>query len=177
MNMISAVKGLTNGQAAKPAMWRGYVERVDKALEQEYSDKQSSYPVKSKVTYNGSRYICISAVTSAEPFDGGKWVRIDSDRYIVFVDAADTDPQNTPNPSAIYLLTVQDAEGSLGCTRLESTDDVPAEVKAVHSWTGKCPSPVNMPDAELFLAMLSDTWESASAKDYEAQRVGGSGRW
>ena len=34
-----------------------------------------------------------------------------------------------------------------------------------------------MPDDELFAAILSDTWESGSAADYETQRVGGGGRW
>lgn len=177
MNIYIAIRGLRNGQAIRPTTWRGYIERIDKNTTDPVYSADSSYSVGDKVKYNGSRYICKIAASS-ESFDSTKWGRIDNDRYIVFIDREDGTP--TDNPSAIYLLTASGEDGAFTCERLGSASDIPAEVKSVHTaWASKtkCPNPVDMPDEELFSVLVSDSWESGNASDYEAQRVGGSGRW
>lgn len=170
MNISSAIDSMRNdGEAARPSSWRGYVERIDK-MAPAYSEL-STYTAASKVkvTYNGYTYMC-TADTVAGPFDQNKWTRVDNDRYIVFVDAEDTG-NVTPNPSAIYLGSVTDTDNNLAWGRLGTSDDIPAEVRAVHlTWSGKCPSPVDMPDAQLFAALISDSWDTGSASDYEMQR-------
>lgn len=165
---------LRNGQAVKPSSWRGYVERIDKALEAEY-DSSRTYSVNSIVSRGGLRYICITGVSSPEAFDINKWARIENDRYIVFVDA--DDEAKSANPSAIYLGTVLGVDAPVSYTRLAGGANVPNEVKSVHSSWVSCPTPVDMPDDELFTALVSDSWESGQASDYETQRVGGGGRW
>lgn len=175
MNIYSAIRGLTSGQATKPSSWRGYVERIDANVTDPLYSASSSYRRGDKVTYNEARYLCVTNIDTPEAFDFGKWLRIDNDRYIVFVDADDA--SKSANPSAIYLGTVSGDGSTITYTRLDGNTDVPEEVKAVHpSWL-VCPSPVDMPDAELFTALVSDSWESGQASDYEIQRVGGGGRW
>lgn len=182
MNIYSAIRGLTTGQAIKPASWRGYVERIDKTPTDPQYSSQSSYTTGNVVIYRGARYICVTPVDSPEEFDFDKWTRIDNDRYIVFVDASEAD--QTDNPSAIYLLTVTGPEGDTECSRIQSTSSesvtIPDELVAVHgTWSGKnVPVPVDMPDAEMFSALISDSWETGRSADYETQRVGGGGgRW
>lgn len=185
MVIRSAIQGLANGDAVKPSTWRGYIERIDKTPSDSVYSAQNTYGVGAKVIYNGYRYMCTSTVDTPEAFDFSKWTRISNDRFIVFVDAEDDfDSGNlTPNPAAVYLVEVQDAEGAVKYTRLASTGAVsiaiPAELVAVHeNWAGRnIPIPVDMPDGELFSAMMSDTWEAAHAKDYEEQRSATGRRW
>lgn len=176
MNIYSAIRNLRNGQAAKPSNWRGYVERIDKPIgETEYDATSGTYSVGAKVKYNNRRYVCVTAVGTPEAFDSAKWLSIGQDYNIVFVDSADIAP--TANPSAIYTATIGTSNESVTWDRLESGDTIPAEVVAIHTGWSTAPDPVDMPDVELFKAILSDAWESGSATDYETQRVGGGGRW
>lgn len=176
MNIYSAIRNLRDGQAVKPSNWRGYVERIDKPIaESEYDATSGTYSVGDKVKYNNRRYVCITAVGAAEAFDSAKWLAIGQDYNIVFVDADDTG--TTANPSAIYTAAIGTSNESVTWDRLESGDTIPAEVTAKHSSWTSIPTPVDMPDIELFKALLSDAWESGSAADYETQRTGGGGRW
>lgn len=164
MNIYSAIKGLRNGQAVKPSNWRGYVKRDDVAASTYTAynpDKSTAYAANTSVLYNGNRYINPAAVDpdsgtgKVGPFDSSKWTRVEFDYDITFVDA---DPEDeTPNPSAVYRGTV-----TLSGVTFERTGPT---------------SPVDMPDEELFTAILADSWESGSAVDYETQRAGGGGRW
>lgn len=164
MNIVSAIKGLRNGQAVKPSNWRGYVKREDVAAST-YSaynpDKTDAYAAGTSVLYNGNRYINPATVSPDSetgkigPFDSSKWTRVEFDYDLTFVDADSED--ETPNPSAVYRGSVSLAGVTFARTGPES--------------------PVDMPDAELFTALLSDTWESGTAADYETQRAGGGGRW
>lgn len=176
MNIYSAIRNLRDGQAVKPSNWRGYVERIDKPIgETEYDATSGTYSVDDKVKYNNRRYVCITAVETPEAFDSAKWLAIGRDYNIVFVDSEDTAP--TANPSAVYTATIGSSNESVTWDRLESGDMIPAEVVAVHAGWSTAPAPVDMPDVELFKALLSDAWESGVAADYETQRAGGSGRW
>ena len=164
MNIVSAIKGLRNGQAVKPSNWRGYVKREDVAAST-YSaynpDKTDAYAQGASVLYNGSRYICPAAVSpdsgtgKVGPFDSSKWTRVEFDYDITFVDADSED--GTSNPSAVYRGTV-----TLSGVTFERTGPG---------------TPTDMPDRDLFTAILADNWESGRAADYEKQRAGGSGRW
>lgn len=178
MNIYSAVRSLRNGQAIRPAGWLGYAERIDKAPDAAYVDT-AEYAVGSHVTRNGTRYACVAA-TGPGPFDPDKWTRVENDRYVVFVDRKDDteeDPDDTDNPSAVYLATVGTSSESVTWERKSGA--IPDEIKAVHpSWAGRTiPTPVDMPDDKLFAALVGDTWESGSASDFEIQRSGGGGRW
>lgn len=177
MNIYSAIRNLRDGQAVKPSNWRGYVERIDKPIaESEYDATSSTYSVGDKVKYNSRRYVCITAVGAAEAFDSAKWLAISQNYNIVFVDSDDASP--TPNPSAIYTASIGLSNDDVIWERLGSGDAIPPEVAAKHPTWGTFPTtPVDMPDIELFKALLSDAWESGSAADYETQRTGGGGRW
>ena len=164
MNIINAIKGMTDGQAVKPSNWRGYVKRTDmpSSTYTEYDpDRTTSYPAGTSVLFNSNRYINEAAVNPASdtgkvgPFDSSKWTRVSFDYLITFIDADDSQP--TPNPSAVYRASV-----TLAGVTFERTS--PA-------------SPVDMPDSELFTAILAETWETASVADYEQQRAGGDHRW
>lgn len=176
MTITSAIRSLRDGQAVKPSNWRGYVERIDKPIaENEYDATSGTYSVGDKVKYNNRRYICLTAIGTPEAFNSSKWAPLNQDYNIVFVDSEDTAP--TANPSAIYTAEIGLSNDDITWDRLGSTDTIPAEVAAKHtSWTS-VPTPVDMPDVELFKAILSDAWESGSAADYETQRTGGGGRW
>lgn len=163
MNIASAIRSLRSGQAVKPSTWRGYVKREDAAASTypAYNpDKTDKYSAGASVLYNGSRYICPddvnpdSGTSKIGSFDSSKWTRVEFDHDITFIDATDGD--STPNPACVYHGEVSLA----GVTYTRSTE-----------------TPIDMPDAVLFSAFLSDTWESGSAADYEKQRVGGGGRW
>lgn len=164
MNMYSAIRSLRDGQAVKLSTWRGYVKREDvsaAAYAAYDAGKTDAYAAGTSVLYAGSRYICPADV-APDPetgvigsFDSSRWVRVEFDYDITFVDA-DSDDE-TPNPSAVYRGTV-----TLSGVTFERTG--PA-------------SPTDMPDGELFTAIISDNWESGSTVDYETQRAGGSGRW
>ena len=162
MNIASAIRSLRNGQAVKPSTWKGYVKREDVAASTypAYNpDKTDKYSAGASVLYNGLRYICPADVNPDEgtgkvgPFASSKWTRVEFDHDIIFIDASDDD--GTSNPACTYRGTVTLA----GVTYERTT------------------TTTDMPDAELFSAFLSDTWESGSAADYEKQRVGGAGRW
>lgn len=163
MNIASAIRSLRDGQAIKPSTWRGYVKREDVAAST-YSaynpDKTDKYSVGASVLYNGSRYICPddvnpdSGTSKVGPFDPTKWTRVEFDHDIIFIDATDDDA--TPNPACTYRGTVS----LTGVTYTRSTE-----------------TPIDMPDAGLFSAFLSDTWEIGDTLDYETQRSGGGGRW
>ena len=163
MNIASAIRSLRDGQAVKPSTWRGYVKREDVAAST-YSaynpDKTDKYSAGDSVLYNGSRYICPDDVnpdpetSKIGSFDSSKWTRVEFDHDITFIDATDDDA--TPNPACTYR-----GEVSLtGVTYTRSTE-----------------TPIDMPDAGLFSAFLSDTWEIGNTADYEKQRSGGGGRW
>ena len=163
MNIASAIRSLRNGQAIKPSTWRGYVKREDVAASTypAYNpDKTDKYSAGASVLYNGSRYICPDDVnpdpetSKIGSFDPSKWTRVEFDHDIAFIDATDDDA--TPNPACTYRGTVS----LTGVTYTRSTE-----------------TPIDMPDAGLFSAFLSDTWESGNTADYETQRSGGGGRW
>ena len=163
MNIASAIRSLRDGQAIKPSTWRGYVKRVDVAASTypAYNpDKTDRYSAGASVLYNGSRYICPADVnpdpgtSKIGEFDSSKWTRVEFDHDITFIDATDDDA--TPNPACTYRGTVS----LTGVTYTRSTE-----------------TPIDMPDAELFSAFLSDTWEIGNTADYETQRSGGGGRW
>ena len=163
MNIASAIRSLRNGQAIKPSTWRGYVKREDVAASTypAYNpDKTDKYSAGASVLYNGSRYICPDDVnpdpgtSKIGPFDSSKWTRVEFDHDIIFIDATDDDA--TPNPACTYRGTVS----LTGVTYTRSTE-----------------APIDMPDAGLFSAFLSDTWEIGNTADYETQRSGGGGRW
>lgn len=163
MNIASAIRSLRNGQAIKPSTWRGYVKREDVAASTypAYNpDKTDKYSAGASVLYNGSRYICPDDVNpdsgagKVGPFDPTKWTRVDFDHDLTFIDATDDDA--TPNPACTYRGTVS----LTGVTYTRSTE-----------------TPIDMPDAGLFSAFLSDTWEIGNTLDYETQRSGGGGRW
>ena len=165
MNIASAIRILRDGQAVKPSTWKGYVKREDVAASTypAYNpDKTDKYSAGDSVLYNGLRYICPADVNPAEatskvgPFDSSKWTRVEFDHDIIFIDASDDD--GTANPACTYH----------GEVKLSGV---------TYSISPSTPSPIGMPDADLFSAFLSDTWESGSAADYEKQRIGGSGRW
>ena len=163
MNIAYAIRSLRDGQAVKPSTWRGYVKREDVAASTypAYNpDKTDKYSAGASVLYNGSRYICPDDV-NPDPgtgkigsFDSSKWTRVDFDHDIIFIDATDDDA--TPNPACTYRGTVS----LTGVTYTRSTE-----------------TPIDMPDAGLFSAFLSDTWEIGNTADYETQRSGGGGRW
>ena len=163
MNIASAIRSLRSGQAIKPSTWRGYVKREDVAASTypAYNpDKTDKYSAGNSVLYNGSRYICPDDVnpdpetSKIGSFDPSKWTRVEFDHDITFIDATDDDA--TPNPACTYR-----GEVSLtGVTYTRSTE-----------------TPIDMPDAGLFSAFLSDTWEIGDTADYEKQRSGGGGRW
>lgn len=176
MNIYSAIRNLRGGQAVKPSSWRGYVERIDKPIaESEYDAAGGTYSIGDKVKYNNRRYVCVTAVGTPEAFDSAKWLAIGQDYNIIFVDADDTGAK--ANPSAVYTAEIGTSNESVTWGRLKSGDPIPAEVIAVHTSWSTAPSPVDMPDAELFKVLLSDAWESGNASDYETQRIGGGGRW
>lgn len=163
MNIASAIRSLRDGQAIKPSTWRGYVKREDVAASTypAYNpDKTDKYSAGASVLYNGSRYICPDDVnpdpgtSKIGPFDSSKWTRVEFDHDLTFIDATDGDA--TPNPACIYHGTVS----LTGVTYTRSTE-----------------TPIDMPDAGLFSAFLSDTWEIGNTLDYETQRSGGGGRW
>ena len=163
MNIASAIRSLRNGQAIKPSTWRGYVKREDVAASTypAYNpDKTDKYSAGASVLYNGSRYICPddvnpdSGTSKVGPFDPSKWTRVEFDHDLTFIDATDGDA--TPNPACTYRGTVS----LTGVTYTRSTE-----------------TPIDMPDAGLFSAFLSDTWEIGDTADYEKQRSGGGGRW
>ena len=163
MNIASAIRSLRNGQAIKPSTWRGYVKREDVAASTypAYNpDKTDKYSAGASVLYNGSRYICPDDVSpdpgtsKIGPFDSSKWTRVEFDHDLTFIDATDDDA--TPNPACTYRGTVSLS----GVTYTRSTE-----------------TPIDMPDAGLFSAFLSDTWEIGNTADYETQRSGGGGRW
>lgn len=163
MNIASAIRSLRNGQAVKPSTWRGYVKREDVAASTypAYNpDKTDKYSAGASVLYNGSRYICPDDVnpdpetSKIGSFDPSKWTRVDFDHDLTFIDATDDDA--TPNPACTYRGTVS----LTGVTYTRSTG-----------------TPIDMPDAGLFSAFLSDTWEIGNTADYETQRSGGGGRW
>ena len=163
MNIASAIRSLRNGQAIKPSTWRGYVKRED-VVASTYPaynpDKADKYSAGASVLYNGLRYICPNDVnpdpgtSKIGEFDSSKWTRVEFDHDITFIDATDDDA--TPNPACTYRGTVS----LTGVTYTRSTE-----------------TPVDMPDAGLFSAFLSDTWEIGNTADYETQRSGGGGRW
>ena len=163
MNIASAIRSLRDGQAIKPSTWRGYVKREDVAASTypAYNpDKTDKYSAGTSVLYNGSRYICPDDVnpdpetSKIGSFDPSKWTRVEFDHDITFIDATDGD--STPNPACTYRGTVS----LTGVTYTRSTE-----------------TPIDMPDAGLFSAFLSDTWEIGNTADYETQRSGGGGRW
>ena len=163
MNIASAIRSLRSGQAIKPSTWRGYIKREDAAASTypAYNpDKTDKYSAGNSVLYNGSRYICPDDVnpdpetSKIGSFDPSKWTRVDFDHDITFIDATDDDA--TPNPACTYRGTVS----LTGVTYTRSTE-----------------TPIDMPDAGLFSAFLSDTWEIGNTADYETQRSGGGGRW
>ena len=163
MNIASAIRSLRDGQAIKPSTWRGYVKREDVAASTypAYNpDKTDKYSAGASVLYNGSRYICPDDVnpdpetSKIGSFDSSKWPRVEFDHDITFIDATDGDA--TPNPACTYRGTVS----LTGVTYTRSTE-----------------TPIDMPDAGLFSAFLSDTWEIGNTADYETQRSGGGGRW
>ena len=163
MNIASAIRSLRSGQAIKPSTWRGYVKREDVAASTypAYNpDKTDKYSAGASVLYNGSRYICPDDVnpdpgtSKIGPFDSSKWTRVEFDHDLTFIDATDDDA--TPNPACTYRGTVSLS----GVTYTRSTE-----------------TPIDMPDAGLFSAFLSDTWEIGNTADYETQRSGGGGRW
>ena len=163
MNIASAIRSLRSGQAIKPSTWRGYIKREDAAASTypAYNpDKTDKYSAGDSVLYGGSRYICPDDVnpdpetSKIGSFDSSKWTRVEFDHDITFIDATDDDA--TPNPACTYR-----GEVSLtGVTYTRSTE-----------------TPIDMPDAGLFSAFLSDTWEIGDTADYEKQRSGGGGRW
>ena len=163
MNISSAIRSLRDGQAIKPSTWRGYVKREDVAASRypAYNpEKTDKYSAGASVLYNGSRYICPDDVnpdpetSKIGSFDPSKWTRVEFDHDITFIDATDDDA--TPNPACTYRGTVS----LTGVTYTRSTE-----------------TPIDMPDAGLFSAFLSDTWEIGDTADYEKQRSGGGGRW
>lgn len=163
MNIASAIRSLRSGQAIKPSTWRGYIKREDVAASTypAYNpDKTDKYSAGTSVLYNGSRYICPDDVnpdpgtSKIGPFDSSKWTRVEFDHDIIFIDATDDDA--TPNPACTYRGTVS----LTGVTYTRSTE-----------------TPIDMPDAGLFSAFLSDTWGIGDTADYETQRSGGGGRW
>lgn len=165
MNIASAIRSLRSGQAVKPSTWRGYVKREDVAAStypKYIPDKTDKYPAETSVLYNGSRYICPDDVKpdpgtgKIGPFDSSKWTRVEFDHDLTFIDATDGDA--TPNPACVYHgeVTLSGVKYSISSTT---------------------PSPIGMPEAELFSAFLSDTWEIGDTADYEKQRSGGGGRW
>ena len=163
MNIASAIRSLRSGQAIKPSTWRGYVKREDAAASTypAYNpDKTDKYSAGTSVLYNGSRYICPDDVnpdpgTSKIGSCGSStWTRVEVDHGLTFIDATDDD--TTPNPACTYRGTVS----LTGVTYTRSTE-----------------TPIDMPDAGLFSAFLSDTWETGDTLDYETQRSGGGGRW
>ena len=126
-------------------------------------ERASAYPAGSRVVYNNRLFANEAAVPAAVdskvgPFDSSKWTSLQFDHDIVFMDAADDD--GTVNPSATYrgVATV-------------------AGVKYRRQPAASGVTEKDMPDDELFAAILSDAWESGSTADYETQRVGGGGRW
>ena len=126
-------------------------------------ERASAYPAGYRVVYNNRLFANEAEVPAAVdgrvgPFDSSKWTSLQFDHDIVFMDAADDD--GTRNPSATYrgVSTV-------------------AGVKYRRRPAASGVTEKDMPDDELFAAILSDTWESGSAADYETQRVGGGGRW
>ena len=163
MNIASAIRSLRSGQAIKPSTWRGYIKREDVAASPypAYNpDKTDKYSAGNSVLYGGSRYICPddvnpdSGTSKIGPFDPSKWTRVEFDHDVTFIDATDDDA--TPNPACTYR-----GEVSLtGVTYTRSTE-----------------TPIDMPDAGLFSAFLSDTWEIGDTAEYEKQRSGGGGRW
>ena len=165
MNISSAIRSLRDGQAIKPSTWRGYVKREDVAASTypAYNpDKTDKYSAGDSVLYNGLRYICPDDV-NPDPgtgkigsFDSSKWTRVEFDHDITFVDATDDDA--TPNPACTY-------HGEVSLSGV------------TYSISSSTPSPIGMPEAELFSAFLSDTWEIGDTADYEKQRSGGGGRW
>ena len=165
MNIASAIRSLRSGQAIKPSTWRGYIKREDVAASTypAYNpDKTNKYSAGDSVLYNGSRYICPDDV-NPDPetnkigaFDSSKWTRVEFDHDITFIDATDDDA--TPNPACTY-------HGEVKLSGVE------------YSISPSTPSPIGMPEAELFSAFLLDTWEIGDTADYEKQRSGGGGRW
>ena len=163
MNIANAIRSLRDGRAVKPSTWKGYVKREDVAASTYTAynpDKTDKYSAGTSVLYNGLRYICPAdvnpdgATSKVGPFDSSKWTRVEFDHDITFIDATDGD--STPNPACTYR-----GEVSLtGVTYTRSTE-----------------TPIDMPDAGLFSAFLSDTWEIGNTADYEKQRSGGGGRW
>lgn len=165
MNIASAIRSLRNGQAIKPSTWRGYVKREDVAASTYTAynpDKTDKYSAGESVLYNGSRYICPEDVnpdpetSKIGEFDSSKWTLVEFDHDLTFIDATDDDA--TPNPACTYR-----GEVSLS--------------GVTYSISSSTPSPIGMPDAELFSAFLSDTWEIGNTADYEMQRYGGGRRW
>ena len=165
MNIASAIRSLSSGQAIKPSTWRGYVKREDVAASTypAYNpDKTDKYSAGDSVLYNGSRYICPDDVNPDSgtgkigSFDSSKWTRVEFDHDITFIDATDDDA--TPNPACTY-------HGEVSLSGVK------------YSISSSTPSPIGMPEAELFSAFLSDTWEIGDTTDYEKQRSGGGGRW
>ena len=165
MNIASAIRSLRSGQAIKPSTWRGYIKREDVAAST-YSaynpDKTDKYSAGDSVLYNGSRYICPDDVnpdpetSKIGSFDSSKWTRVEFDHDITFIDATDDDA--TPNPACTY-------HGEVSLSGV------------TYSISPLTPSPIGMPEAELFSAFLSDTWEIGNTADYEMQRYGGGRRW
>lgn len=126
-------------------------------------NRTTAYGAGSRVVYNNRLYSNEAAVPAAVDgkvgqFDSSKWTSLQFDHDIVFMDAAEDD--GTGNPSATYrgVATV-------------------AGVKYRRRPAAAGVTEKDMPDDELFAAILSDTWESGSAADYETQRIGGGGRW
>lgn len=165
MNIASAIRSLRDGQAIKPSTWRGYVKREDVAASTypAYNpDKTDKYSAGTSVLYNGSRYICPDDVNpdpgtgKIGPFDSSKWTRVEFDHDLTFIDATDDDA--TPNPACTY-------HGEVSLSGV------------TYSISPSTPSPIGMPEAELFSAFLSDTWEIGNTADYEMQRYGGGRRW
>ena len=165
MNIASAIRSLSSGQAIKPSTWRGYIKREDVAASTypAYNpDKTDKYSAGDSVLYNGSRYICPDDVNPDSgtgkigSFDSSKWTRVEFDHDITFIDATDDDA--TPNPACTY-------HGEVSLSGVK------------YSISSSTPSPIGMPEAELFSAFLSDTWEIGDTADYEKQRSGSGGRW
>ena len=165
MNIASAIRSLRSGQAVKPSTWRGYVKREDVAASTypAYNpDKTDKYSAGASVLYNGSRYICPDDVnpdpgtSKIGEFDSSKWTLVEFDHDLTFIDATDDDA--TPNPACTY-------HGEVSLSGV------------TYSISSSTPSPIGMPEAELFSAFLSDTWEIGDTADYEMQRYGGGRRW
>lgn len=77
MTFSDAIQNLTNGRAAKPASWGGYVARVDRPAAFSADSAAGVYAVGDLVTYGGAVYRCSAAVSTGGSWSGASnWVKL-----------------------------------------------------------------------------------------------------